>query len=168
MACHGYVAYDTVTETFRLPPEHAFVLADSECPLYHGSMFCLAEPFWRHVDQLAQAFRIGGGIPQADFGERFWCGFERFTGPAFRNFLCQQWVPAVPSVNAALHAGGSVADVGCGNGQALLALAVGYPNARLVGYDSYASAVDAEIRNARGEGLEARVRFEGCGMGEGL
>ena len=23
MACHGYVSYDRVTETFRLPPEHA-------------------------------------------------------------------------------------------------------------------------------------------------
>src|SRR5258708_34421279 len=26
MACHGYVNYDRVTEAFRLPPEHAFIL----------------------------------------------------------------------------------------------------------------------------------------------
>jgi len=168
MACHGYVVYDKLTDTFRLPSEHAFVLADSESPFYLGSLFSMAEPFWRHVDQLAQAFRDGGGVPQADFGERFWCGFEQFTGPAFRNFLCQDWIPAVPSVDGALRAGGSVADVGCGNGQALLALARGYPNASLVGYDSSAPAISAATTNARAAGLDHRVHFEVCDVVQGL
>jgi SAM-dependent methyltransferase len=160
MACHGYVRYDRVSQAFTLPPEHAFVLAESESPFYLGSVFSMAEPFWRHVDHLTEAFQHGGGIPQADYGERFWCGFERFTAPGFRNFLCQEWIPALPSVDAALRAGGSVADVGCGNGQALLALARGYPNARLVGFDNHAPAIAAAITNAQAANLEHRVRFE--------
>jgi SAM-dependent methyltransferase len=160
MACHGYVSYDRVTESFRLPPERAAVLADGNSPFYLGSCFSLAEPFWRHVDRLAEAFQHGGGIPQADFGERFWCGFERFTAPAFRNFLCQQWIPALPSVDAALRAGGSVADIGCGNGQALLVLARGYPNATLVGFDSHAPAIAAARTNAQVANVDERVRFE--------
>jgi hypothetical protein len=150
MACHGYVDYDKLTETFRLPPEHAVVLADSESPFYLGSLFSMAEPFWKHVDQLARAFRDGGGIPHADFGEWVWCGFERFYRPAFRGFLCQEWIPGLPSVDAALRAGGSAADVGSGNGQALLALAGGYPNATRVGYDDYAPTIAAASANARG------------------
>jgi len=160
MACHGYVQYDNANETFRLPPEHAMVLADSESAFYLGSTFSMAEAFWRHVDQLADAFRHGGGIPQSGFGERFWCGFERFTGPAFRRFLCQQWIPALPSVDAALRAGGSAADVGCGNGQAVLVLARGYPRATVVGYDNFAPAIAAAITNARAAQVQDRVRFE--------
>jgi SAM-dependent methyltransferase len=168
MACHGYLHYDKSNETFRLPPEHAVVLADSESSFYLGSAFSMAEAFWRHIDQLADAFRHGGGIPQSGFGERFWCGFERFTGPAFRNFLCQQWIPALPSVDAALRTGGSAADVGCGNGQAVLALARGFPHATVVGYDNYAPAVAAATSNARAAGFDHRVRFESCDVVQGL
>src|SRR5690242_17378734 len=160
MACHGYVHYDRASQTFSMPPEHAFVLADGDSPFYLGSIFSMAETSWLHVDQLADVFQRGGGIPQAEFGERFWCGFERFTAPAFRNFLCQEWIPAMPSVDAALRAGGAVADVGCGNGQALLTLARGYPNARVVGFDNNAPVIEAATANARAAGLEHRVRFE--------
>jgi hypothetical protein len=48
----------------------------------------MADYLWRHVDQLTQAFQDSGPIPHASFGERFWCGFPRFTDPAFRNCLC--------------------------------------------------------------------------------
>jgi SAM-dependent methyltransferase len=168
MACHGYVEYDRVGGTFRLSAEHAFVLADPDSPFYLGSLFSMAESFWRHVDQLAEAFQHGGGIPQAAYGDRFWCGFERFTAPGFRNFLCQEWIQALPSVDAALRAGGSAADVGCGSGQALLALARGYPHARLVGYDNYAPSISAATSNARAAGLEDRVRFEQCDVVQGL
>jgi trans-aconitate methyltransferase len=47
----------------------------------------------------------------------------------------------MPSVDAALRLGGTAADVGCGNGQALLTLARGYRNASLVGYDNYRPAI---------------------------
>src|SRR3984893_7348878 len=66
MACHGYVSYDRPTEAFSLPPEHAFILADTESPFYLGSVFGMAEPYWRNLDNLAHAFQVGGGIPQAD------------------------------------------------------------------------------------------------------
>jgi SAM-dependent methyltransferase len=168
MACHGYVSYDRATEAFSLPPEHAFILADTESPFYLGSVFGMAEPYWRHVDQLVHAFEAGGGIPQAEYGERFWSGFERFTATGFRHFLCQEWIPALPSVDAALRTGGSAADVGCGNGQALLSLSRGYPNARLIGLDNYAPAIAAATANASAAGVADRVRFEVCDVVSGL
>jgi len=160
MACHGYAAYDDATKRFHLPPEHAFCLANPDSPFYLGSLFVMARPYWANLDLLADAFQHGGGVPQARYGDEFWCGFERFTRTGFRNNLAQDWVPAMPQADAALRAGGAVADVGCGNGQALLFLAQGYPDATLVGYDNYAPAIDAANANARAAGVADRVRFE--------
>jgi 2-polyprenyl-3-methyl-5-hydroxy-6-metoxy-1,4-benzoquinol methylase len=168
MACHGYAAFDNTTKQFRLPPEQAFVLADPDSPLYLGSFGAMAAAQWKNVDLLTEAFRHGGGVPQSAYGEEFWCGFERFTRPAFRNHLAQDWIPAMPQADAALKAGGSAADVGCGNGQALLFLARGYPDATLVGYDAYAPAIEAANANAKAAGLAGRVRYEVCDVTRGI
>ncbi len=160
MACHGYVAYDDAAKRFSLRPEQAFCLVDQDSPFYLASMLPLALPFWKNLDLLTAAFRNGGGVPRAEFGEEFWCAFERFSRPAYRNNLVQDWLPAMPQADAALRAGGSVADVGCGNGQALLFLAKAYPQATLVGYDNYAPAVEAANANAAEAGLADRVHYE--------
>jgi SAM-dependent methyltransferase len=107
-------------------------------------------------------------VPQDRYGDDFWCGFERFSRTAFRNNLVQDWIPAMPSVDDALRAGGTVADVGCGNGQALLYLAKGYPEATLVGFDSYAPAIATANANARAAGLGDRVRYEVCDVTRGI
>ncbi len=160
MACHGYVAYDDATKRFSMTPEQTFCLVDRDSPFYLTSIFAMEPTNWANVDLLTDAFRHGGGVPQARFGTEFWCGFERFTRTAFRNNLVQDWIPAMPEVDARLRAGGTVADVGCGNGQALLFLAKGYPEATLVGYDNYAPAIAAANANAAAAGLADRVRYE--------
>jgi SAM-dependent methyltransferase len=168
MACHGYLAYDDGSKRFTMPPEHAYVLADPDSPLYLGSFGPMHAAEWKNVDLLTEAFRHGGGVPQAAYGEEFWCGFERFTRPAFKHNLVRDWIPAMPQADAALRAGGSVADVGCGNGQALLFLAQGYPNATMVGYDNYPPAIAAANANAKAAGLADRVRYEVCDVTQGL
>lgn len=168
MACHGYLVYDNATKRFTLPPEQAFVLADADSPFYLGSMFAMSPPFYQNLDLLTDAFRNGGGVPQERFGGDFWCAFERFTRTGFRNNLAQDWIPAMPTVDAALRAGGSAADVGCGNGQALLYLAQGYPEATLVGYDNYAPAIESANANALAAGLADRVRYEVCEVTKGI
>lgn len=168
MACHGYVAYDDAAKEFSLPPEHAFCLADHDSPVYLTGLFSMAPSIWRNVDELTEAFRHGGGVPQERFGDEFWCGFERFTRTAFRNNLVQDWIPAMPDVDAQLRAGGTVADIGCGNGQALLYLAQGYPAASLVGYDNYAPAIAAANANALAAGVADRVRYEVVDVTQGI
>ena len=168
MACHGYINFDDSTQRFHMPNERAFCLVDRDSPFYLTGMFSMAPTMWSNIDLLTDAFREGGGVPQARFGTEFWCGFERFTRPAFRNNLVQDWIPAMPEVDARLRAGGTVADVGCGNGQALLFLAKGYPEAQLVGLDNYAPAIEAANANAREAGLADRVRFEVCDVTRGI
>lgn len=168
MACHRYIAYDDGDRRFSLIPEHAFVLANPDSPFYLASLFAMPRPYWANLDLLTEAFQHGGGVPQERYGEAFWCGFERFTRTGFRNNLVQDWIPAMPEVDAALRAGGSAADVGCGNGQALLFLAQGYPEAELVGYDNYAPAIAAANANANAAGVGDRVHFEVCDVTQGI
>ena len=168
MACHGYLAYDDATKRFTLPPEHAFCLSDADSPFYLGSMLAMARPYWANLDRLTDAFRQGGGVPQDCFGDDWRCGFERFTRTGFRNNFCQDWIPALEGVEATLRAGGTVADVGCGNGQALLFLAQGYPEAHLVGYDAFPPAIESANANARAAGLDGRVRYEVCDVAKDI
>lgn len=168
MACNHYVSYDNTTKQFSLTPEQAFVLANPDSPVYLSSLFVMSQPFWANIDRLTTAFQQGGGVAQEHYGDQFWCGFERFTRPAFLNSLCQDWIPAMPDIDARLRAGGSVADVGCGNGQGMLFLARGYPSATVVGYDNYPPAIAAANANAQKEGLGGRVRYETLDVTQGI
>lgn len=160
MACAGYVEYDRQAHTFTLPPEHAACLANPEHPAYLGSMFSMFPTLVSNTPQVAQAFEKGGGVPQHAYGEEFWCGFERLTRVSFLNYLNQVWIPAMPDIHCKLQEGGSVADVGCGNGQALLILHQGYPKARCVGYDNYELAIANANKRAQAAGADGQVRYE--------
>jgi 2-polyprenyl-3-methyl-5-hydroxy-6-metoxy-1,4-benzoquinol methylase len=168
MACHGYVAYDDAAETFSLTPEQAFCLVDQDSPLYMTGVFGVLPDYYRNLDLLTDAFRHGGGVPQGRFGAEWLCGFQRFSRTWFVNYLCQDWIPAMPDIEARLRAGGSAADVGCGNGLALIEVARCYPEARLVGFDLHAPAIEAARANAAAAGVGDRIRFEVLDAGQGI
>ena len=168
MACHGYIAYDDTEKRFFMAPEHAFCLANPDSPFFLTPMIVMAPSYWNNIDLLTEAFQQGGGVPQERFGSEWRCGFERFSRTAFRNNLAQDWIPAMPQVDAALKAGGTVADIGCGNGQALIYLAQAYPEAILVGYDIFAPSVESANANAAAAGLSDRLRYEVYDAAEGI
>lgn len=168
MACHRYLAFDNQTKRFTLPPEHAPALIDRDSPLYFMGLIVGLPTTYSNVDLLTEAFKHGGGVPQERFGADWRCGLERFTRTFFHNNLVQEWIPAMPDVDAALRVGGTVADVGSGNGQALLYLAKGYPNASFVGYDIFPPSVETAREYAAAAGLADRVRFEVCDVTKGI
>jgi tRNA G46 methylase TrmB len=49
--------------------------------------------------------------------------------PSYRAFLATEWLPALDGVVDTLAAGGRVADVGCGHGASIVAMAQAFPYA---------------------------------------
>src|SRR5205085_12371764 len=143
-------------------------LADELGPQFLGGCYQQLPATVAVLDQLTQAFRQGGGVPQAAYDDRFWDGLERFTAGWFENLLLQQWIPAMPDVQARLDRGAHVADVGCGRGRALIKLAQAYPHSRYVGYDAFVPAIARATANAQAVGVADRVRFERRDVAAGL
>ncbi len=88
-----------------LPPERIPSLAQERGPLLVCGGLQMLNGMLSIVDQLPAAFRSGGGIPQQAYDEETWDGMERFTETWFENLLLEQWIPAVPEVQARLEAG---------------------------------------------------------------
>jgi 2-polyprenyl-3-methyl-5-hydroxy-6-metoxy-1,4-benzoquinol methylase len=160
MASAGYLTYDSATHRFTLPPEHAPVLAEETGPVFFGGVWEMLMGMLRPIDKLAQAFKEGGGVAQADYPDATYHGMDRFTAGWFENLLVQQWLPAVPAVKAALERGIDVADVGCGRGRAVIKFAQAFPKSRVVGYDVYQPNIDRAMTNAQAAGVAAQARFE--------
>ena len=88
------------------------------------------------------------------------CGTEWFFRTGYRAYLTTQWIPALDGVEAKLQAGARVADVGCGHGASVVAMAAAYPNSTFCGFDFHAPSVETARRRAAEAGVGGRARFE--------
>src|SRR5215831_3478314 len=168
MACAGYLEYDPASRRFTLPPEHIPVLAQEGGPVFLGGVQEEIVGCAGPVNQLMQAFRSGGGVPMEAYDPSTWEGVARFTSGWFEHLLVPVWIPAMPEIQAKLERGALVADVGCGQGKALIKLAQTYPQSRYVGYDSFAPSIEQAMANAKAARVADRVRFEHRDVSGGL
>lgn len=168
MFANGYLEYDPTSRHFTLPAEYQPVLAQENGPYFFGGIHQTVMSWPGILDQLQQAFRHGGGVPQSAYSDDMWDGFERFSNGWFENLLLQQWLPAMPDALAALERGAEVADVGCGRGRALIKLAQAFPNSRFVGYDVFAPTIERARANAEAAGVADRIRFQTLDAAQGL
>lgn len=159
MAAAGYLEYAASGEKFTLPAEHAPALAQEAGPAFFGGVYEMFTGMISVFDRLPEAFRTGAGVPQSAYPEQTYDGMDRFTAGWFENLLLQEWIPAVPHVEAALGKGISVADVGCGRGRALVKLAQAFPASTYTGFDIYGPNVEKARANAKAAGVEDRVKF---------
>ncbi|HSS10943.1 MAG TPA: class I SAM-dependent methyltransferase [Acidimicrobiales bacterium] len=146
-------------EVFELSPEAATVLADEA-----GSVWFAAGAFQGGiaapdiVDRLAHAFRTGIGLSYDDLGPSAAHVVERMLGPWVRLALVPRILPALEGVVGQLEDGARVADVGCGSGVAVLAMATAFPCARFEGYDPSQHAIHRARAKLEESGL-ANVTF---------
>jgi SAM-dependent methyltransferase len=160
LAAAGYLEWQSDTGRYVLPPEHAEALAHEGGPVFVGGPYEMLPGMARTFDGVIEAFRTGGGVPQAAYDPSIWEGMQRFTDTWFENNLLQAWLPALPHVADKLERGIRVADVGCGSGRAVLKLAEAYPNSTFVGYDAFEGQLARALANAERAGVDDRVRFE--------
>jgi SAM-dependent methyltransferase len=168
MFAAGYLTYDDALGSYALPAEHVPALAAEPGPAFFGGVHQELIGAIQRYDDVADAFHRGGGVRPADLHPDVWAGTSRFTAQWHQNMLVQQWLPLVPDTTAKLRAGARVADVGCGTGQALIALARAFPAITAAGYDVHQPAVERARRAAAEAGLADRISFEVLDAAAGL
>lgn len=159
-AANGYVDYDPASEQFSLSPEQAMVFHHRDSPVYLAGAFELVAAMIEAEPKVEECFRHGKGVRWGDHAGCLFCATGAFFRPGYVNNIVQAWLPALDGVEAKLHAGARVADVGCGVGFSTLLMAEAYPESNFVGYDFHAPSIDEARRHAGEHRLGDRVRFE--------
>lgn len=153
-------------DTFELPAEATPVLAEEDSSIWFAAGAFgggIAPP--EVVDRLADAFRTGIGLSYDDLGPSAAHGVERMLGPWSRLALVPVILPALDGVVDRLSAGARVADVGCGAGVAVLALAEAFPESHFDGFDLSRHAIHRARANLAAAGLD-NAAFHVCEAAE--
>ena len=158
MAAAGVFEYEPSTTKFWLPREHAACLT-GDGPENMSGIALLTTILANHVPAVTDAFRHGGGVPYDAFAPEIHEALDALWGPVYEQLLVPAYLPLVPGLTERLAAGASVADVACGTGKALLALADAFPASTFIGYDFDAAALELARAAADGRGL-TNVIFE--------
>ncbi|WP_414944133.1 SRPBCC domain-containing protein [Amycolatopsis sp. cmx-11-32] len=164
----GYLDFDSGSERFTLPPERAAVLADERSPLCLAPAYGLVPPLAGMLDEVAEAFRTGQGIPHEQYPDGLYQAMEQMSASWLDTMLVEHWLPAVPGLTEALERGGKAADVGSGSGRAVLAMAQRFPDSEFTGYDLHQPNVDRAAAAAEEAGLNGRARFEATDATSGM
>ncbi len=166
MVCAGYLQFDPTAETYRLPDEHAFLLASDGTDHFMGGLFCMAPVLLRVAPRVAKAFEQGGGVPFADYGADGVEALDLINRGQYEQRFVTRWLKSLPEIVERLEQGGRALDVGCGVGRVALTLARAFPKAAVVGLDPDRESIRQAEVAAKAEGLGARVRFVVGTLGE--
>jgi len=153
---------DPAQRRFTLPAAHAEVLTQPRSMAHFVPAVRAYVGTVQLVPQVLEAYRTGGGVPWARMSQELVDAQAGFNEALFMQVFAAQQIPAVADVHARLQADppAKVLDVACGAGWASIALAKAYPKAQVEGLDSDARAIAQAQRNAAGEGVGGRIRFE--------
>jgi 2-polyprenyl-3-methyl-5-hydroxy-6-metoxy-1,4-benzoquinol methylase len=148
---------------FEMSPIAALVLANGESPAFAAGAFSAVPQQVAVLEQLQQAFKTGIGLPYDAFGREGARGVEGMLAPWFRTLLVPMALPRLEGVTAKLDAGAKVADIGCGTGLALIAMATAYPRSEFHGYEISQHALAAAHQN-RTRAAVSNVTFHDARM----
>lgn len=156
--------------TFEMSAEASMVLADASQLTFAAGAFGGGETR-QNIEAILEAFRTGRGFTYGDMGPATASQIDRVNRTWLQEYLPAVVLPILEGVVERLEAGADVADVGCGGGMAIEALARQYPQSRFVGYEPSTHAVAAArrrldrlpnvtLREALGEDLPTDPTFD--------
>jgi 2-polyprenyl-3-methyl-5-hydroxy-6-metoxy-1,4-benzoquinol methylase len=140
-------------ERLSLAPEAVAVLADEDHPAFGMGSFHHLPQTMGALERLPESFRTGLGLDYDAHGPDCAEGIARGFEPWMRANLLSTVLPALEGVEAKLHEGATVLDVGCGAGGVVLVLGAAFPASRVTGYDISRHALE-----------RARARQEAAGL----
>lgn len=143
---------------FRIPAEHLGVLTDPTAADHLAPIARTVAGIAKVIDEVISAYRTGEGVPYSRYGADFRAGQAAINRPAFTTVLVDEWLPAAGDLVHRLHAGGRVADLGCGLGWSTISLATAFPGAEVWGIDADVASIEDARALASAHGV--KVRFE--------
>jgi 2-polyprenyl-3-methyl-5-hydroxy-6-metoxy-1,4-benzoquinol methylase len=158
MVTGGFVDYDPVGATYRLPAEHAATLTRAARPANAAATAQWIPLLASVEDEVLACFEQGGGVPYSSY-ERFHAVMAEESDQTVVAVLLESILPLVPGLPEALARGIDVLDVGCGSGRALNHMAAAFPRSRFTGYDLSREGIAAARVDAAERGLR-NARFE--------
>jgi SAM-dependent methyltransferase len=159
-AASDYCHYDPADGTYQLDETQQSCLADEAHPAFMAGGMAVASSLHKDEEKVAVAFRSGAGVGWHEHHDDLFVGTERFFRPGYVANLDSSWIPALDGVEAKLHAGGRVADVGCGHGSSTVLLAQSYPSSTIFGFDYHSKSIDVARKRAADAGVADRVTFD--------
>lgn len=166
----GFLEVDDATvvaqeRRYWLPAEHVGALADPDAADYFTPVMRIVATAASRVDALVDAYRSGGGVSWESYGPHMRTGQADGNRPAYLHLMAQEWLPAVPGLVDVLSSGARVADIGCGEGWSSIAIALGFPQVRVDGFDVDSASVEAAREHAAAAGVGERVTFTDADAG---
>jgi SAM-dependent methyltransferase len=165
-AAAGLVEYDADADRYSLGPEAAMALADDSSPVFVARGMNAVGSMFMDLEKVKAAFTGDGALAWGDHHPCLFKGTEWFFRTGYRAHLPGEWIPALDGVEDKLKLGAHVADVGCGHGASVVAMAEAYPVSRFSGFDYHAPSIETARSRAREAGVEDRATFEVAGAKE--
>ena len=159
---------ETDERRFAITPAVAEVTTDPSSLSFLSPLARMVTASAIQMPKLMDAYKNGGGVNWAEFGEDARESQSDMNRPWFENVLPDA-LRGVPEIHDVLsRPAARIADIGPGGGWSSLALARAYPNASVEGFDIDRPAVEMATKNAQEAGVADRVTFhvaDGADMG---
>jgi ubiquinone/menaquinone biosynthesis C-methylase UbiE len=153
---------------FSLAPYMDEVLAKPKHPRYLGGYVHLGTEFATEDHRYClEAFKTGKPVPFQGRSEAFSAAVAE--GTAGLQFLSsRKLLPELPGLKEKLDAGGTVLEVGCGEGRHLMQLAKVFPEARCVGVDIDPTGMKQARAAFKKAGLADRIELVAGQIGDAV
>lgn len=153
MVTGGVIEYDSATQKYVFPAEHAAALTRSAGPANCGVPAQFVAVLGGVEDDVVEAFRHGRGVPYSSY-KRFHEVMAEESSQTVLSVLFEHILPLEPKLLDLLSAGHEVADIGCGCGRAVNMLAERFPLSRFIGLDLCQETIAAASREVAQRGLQ--------------
>ena len=156
--------------TYSLEPEAEPVLVEDNSLAFAAGAF-IGGFHPDRIEEMAEAFRTGVGVTYHDMGLPVARQMDRMNKPWVGDYLISTVLQSVDGLVGKLESGAEVADVGCGGGISVRAVAERFPASNVAGYEPSVHAVaraqrrvaglpNASVLQALGEELPANARYD--------
>lgn len=147
-------------DLYFLPAEHARVLTrkagNDNMGVYAQEIPMLTACA---MEAVVSGFQTGQGVPFSNYPD-FQNFMAELSDAKQKSILVDYFLPSIEQGRLVerLNSGISVCDLGCGQGVAVLLMAMAFPNSRFVGIDNHALAISVARKSAAREGV-SNVEF---------